>query len=447
MTAKQRRRKGRRGVDGSVYRRGHKWAYVVDLGPDPLTLERRRDSRSGYLTEDEAWDALADANAKLKANSYVRNAPRTVRQFFTEWLVAQKMALKPTTYGNYKQYIENYVLPKLGDRKLQDVESETITMLYAHLLENGRRRQDSTNLMMFAEWKRAEASGREAKPRELAEAAGVSYSAAVRAAQRYRAGRVPGEPSTGLSPSSVRSVHIMLNAAFNDAVELKYIDTNPVRTAGRVRQPYRNHRTWTPDELKRFVRSARTDRLYAMWLLFATTGTRRSEAAGATPEAVDVGRKVITVIETRVVASGKAVRSDGKSEGSRRQLALDRRTLEALIQRIAEVEREKEAFGDGYTDSGLLFCWPGGKALHPDTITEQFNRLVDAAGLPHITLHDVRHTHATMSLRAGVNPKIVSARLGHATVAFTLDTYTADVPDLHHAAAETVTDLFFDPDE
>ncbi|MDN5860400.1 MAG: tyrosine-type recombinase/integrase [Pseudonocardia sp.] len=76
-------------------------------------------------------------------------------------------------------------------------------------------------------------------------------------------------------------------------------------------------------------------------------------------------------------------------------------------------------------------------------------RLVDRAGLPLITLHDVRRTYATMSLRAGVNPKIVSARLGHATVAFTLDTYTEDVPELHHAAAETVSGLFLDdaPDE
>jgi integrase-like protein len=66
------------------------------------------------------------------------------------------------------------------------------------------------------------------------------------------------------------------------------------------------------------------------------------------------------------------------------------------------------------------------------------------AGVPPITLHQVRHTHATMSLRAGVNPKIVSKRLGHATVAFTLDTYTEDVPELHHDAADMVTNLFFD---
>jgi integrase len=111
------------------------------------------------------------------------------------------------------------------------------------------------------------------------------------------------------------------------------------------------------------------------------------------------------------------------------------------------LERERAQFGSGYQDHGLLFCWADGRPIYPDTISEHFNRIVDRAGLPTITLHDVRHTYATMSLRAGVNPKIVSARLGHATVAFTLDLYTEDVPELHHAAAEMVTGLFLDDSE
>jgi len=90
------------------------------------------------------------------------------------------------------------------------------------------------------------------------------------------------------------------------------------------------------------------------------------------------------------------------------------------------LDEERLLRGGDYEDHGLLFCWPDGRPIYPETITDQFNRLVDRAGLAPITLHGVRHTYATMSLRAGVNPKIVSARLGHATVAFTLDTYTAE---------------------
>jgi integrase len=215
---------------------------------------------------------------------------------------------------------------------------------------------------------------------------------------------------------------------------------NPVKDAVRVRRSRGRHNVWKPEQLKTFLTAARTERLYAMWLMFATTGIRRSEAAGALIDQLDLGARTLTVLETRVVAAGKARASDGKSAQSRRVLALDRRTAAALAAHLEVLDDERKAFGGGYSDHGLLFCWPDGRPIHPDS--EQFNRLVDRAAVPRIRPHDVRHTYATMSLRAGVNPKIVSQRLGHATVAFTLDVYTEDVPDLHHDAAEIASDLF-----
>lgn len=109
------------------------------------------------------------------------------------------------------------------------------------------------------------------------------------------------------------------------------------------------------------------------------------------------------------------------------------------------ISGERAEHGEAYQGHGLLFCWPDGGQIYPDTITRQFNRLVDRAGLPTIRLHDVRHTYATMALRAGVNPKTVSARLGHAEVAFTLQTYTDAVPELDRDEAERVASLFLTP--
>ncbi|MHA6622890.1 tyrosine-type recombinase/integrase [Pseudonocardia sp. DLS-67] len=444
MSTSQNRKRSRRGISGTVYPRGRKWAYLIDLGPDALTGERRRDSRSGFLTEDEAWEALAEANTKLRASTYVKNSPRTVQQFLDEWLTAIKISVKPTTHSNYSSYAKYYVIPIIGNRKLQDISTETINRLYAHLLEEGRRSRD-TNSTMHDVWRSGMAKGAEPSPRELATAAKVSYSAGVRARQRFRAGRLPRPRATGgLEPRSVQSIHIMLNRAFSDAVKWQYADVNPVKGAARIRRSRKRHNVWTPEQLKRFLATARDDRLYAMWLMFATTGIRRSEVAGAPINLLDLTARTLTVFETRVVANGKAQASDGKSERSRRVLALDRQTAAALTTHLQMLETERRAFEDDYRDHGLLVCWADGRPIHPDTITEQFNRLVDRAGVPPIRLHDVRHTYATMALRAGVNPKIVSERLGHATVAFTLDTYTEDVPELHHDAAETVSSLFLD---
>lgn len=112
--------------------------------------------------------------------------------------------------------------------------------------------------------------------------------------------------------------------------------------------------------------------------------------------------------DTRVVVKGRAEDSDSKTASGNRTISLDSLTMEYLRRHLEMLDEEREAFGYGYADKGKLFCHPDGRPIHPDTITRRFNKLVDRAGVPVIRLHDVRHTYATMSLDAGVDPKIVS---------------------------------------
>jgi integrase len=92
---------------------------------------------------------------------------------------------------------------------------------------------------------------------------------------------------------------------------------------------------------------------------------------------------------------------------------------------------------------GLVFCRGDGSPLDPTAVSKRFVRLVADSGLPRIRLHDLRHTHATLALQAGVNPKIVSERLGHATVAFTLDVYSHALQHLQQEAADKAAALVF----
>lgn len=103
---------------------------------------------------------------------------------------------------------------------------------------------------------------------------------------------------------------------------------------------------------------------------------------------------------------------------------------------------EREQLGQ---DTRLLFVHPSGDPLHPDWITELFHRHCKAAGLPRIRLHDVRHSYATAALKAGVSPKIISERLGHSTVAFTLQTYAHVIPSMDEAAASLTAALILVP--
>jgi integrase len=94
----------------------------------------------------------------------------------------------------------------------------------------------------------------------------------------------------------------------------------------------------------------------------------------------------------------------------------------------------------------LVFTRPDGAPIHPDLISDWFERLAREAGLPKIRLHDVRHSYASAALAAGIPAKIVSERLGHATIQITLDTYSHVLPGLDAQAAETVARLILGDD-
>ena len=135
------------------------------------------------------------------------------------------------------------------------------------------------------------------------------------------------------------------------------------------------------------------------------------------------------------------VESDAKTPKDRRSLALDPVTLATLkAHRIRRAE-EKRIVGPGYQGSGLVFTMPDGSPIHPQRISAWFVQHTHAAGLPRIRLHDVRHSYATAALAAGVSPKVISQRLGHATIAITMDTYSHVIPGLDEQAAETVARL------
>jgi integrase len=201
---------------------------------------------------------------------------------------------------------------------------------------------------------------------------------------------------------------------------------------------------WTPEQLRAFLARARHDRLYALWLLVATTGMRRAELAGLRWVDVDLDAARLSPRRPRVVVNYAVHESEPKTRMGKRSLALDPATLAALQEHQARQEQERAEVGHAWRDSGLVFTRPDGAPIHPDLITDWFRRLARKAGLPAIRLHDVRHSYATAALAAGVPAKVVSERLGHANIAITLDVYSHVIPGMDAQAANAVASLILD---
>ena len=127
-----------------------------------------------------------------------------------------------------------------------------------------------------------------------------------------------------------------------------------------------------------------------------------------------------------------------KTKKSRRSIALSQEAVK-LLKRVSTLQIEQRlAAGPAWQDNGYVFCQPTGKPLHPEKVTNEFRKIVLRSGLPHLSLKGLRHAHATLMLSAGVNPKIVSERLGHSNIGVTMDIYSHVMPGMQEAAAEAL---------
>jgi integrase len=359
-----------------------------------------------------------------------------VAQFLTEWLTAIEPALDATTWCSWRDYARSYVIPHIGAERLQRLDEPALLKLYAKLLTEGRVKRDN-DTAMYECWLKRTDDGEEPTPRQVSEACNTTIHAARSAVRRYRSGIVPKPVSPGLAPKTVRNVHAFLHRALVDAVAWKYLNDNPASNVKPPRRPRTRRQVWKPEEIRTFLTYVRHDRFAALFLLELTTGIRRGQICGLHWDAADLDAGEITVHNNRVVVGGHARdKAGGKTRTADQTISIDRATVDALRTWRKIQDEERAFFGDAYHPGDYVFTYQDGRPLHPDSIRQRFDRLAAAAGLSRITFHDLRHSYATGALRAGVSPKVISERIGHANVGFFLETYAHVLGNDDREAAE-----------
>lgn len=381
-------------ASGTVYRRSDrkKNAWVAHV--TWMEGGTRRQSKRSFGTKREAQVALAETVAAHERQDFVAPSDVTLAEYADSWLdglIAR--GRKPSTIGGYQANLRNYILPALGSWKLQDLRTAELDQLYTRLLRRG-------------------GSG--------------------------------GKP---LSLTTVHHVHTQLVKMLNDAERKGLIIRNVARQAdapsmSAARQARGEMSVWTPAELSAFLAHSSESRSGPLMRLMAMTGMRRGEVAALEWKDVDLDAATVRVRVAATVVNGEEVIDSPKTRQARRVIDLDAVTLAVMKKHRASQLRALLAIG-APTDR-RVFTNEIGEPLRPASIGQAFRRLADTCDVPHIRLHDLRHTHATHLLAAGVNPRVVSERLGHSSVSFTLDTYGHVMPgqqaDAAAAAAALLTE-------
>jgi integrase len=383
-------------MQGHIHKRVHKtsdgrqtvnWYVVLDLGRG-TDGKRRQKWHGGFRTRKDAEVAPSKLITSLNAGTYVEATSMTLEEWVrASWTPTMKSQDKPSTFDSYRRNLELHVLPQLGRFQLRTLTAPMLNKLYADLLSEG-------NL--------------------------------------NRAG--------GLSAKSVRYIHTIIHKALADAVDADLLVQN-VATKAKPPQPRAvtstELRSWDPRELSEFLDLVSGHRLEAAWRLAAMTGMRRGEVLGLRWRDLDLGSARISVRQALVSVAYTVIATTPKAHRPR-VIDLDPETVDQLRRHRNHQITEKAMWAESYQDNDLVFCKEDGTSLHPHTFSQSFERIVDKSGLPRIRLHDLRHTHATIALKAGVPVKVISERLGHENAAFTLKQYAHVIPGMQAEAAATI---------
>lgn len=376
---------------GHITKRGkNSWTIVLYTGRDPQTGKKQYKWHSVKGTKKQAEKELAALINSLETGSYIKPKKTTLGLFLEQWLqdyAATNTA--PRTYERYAEIVRLHLIPNLGRIALTQLKPEHLQAYYAKALTSGR---------------------------------------------------INGKG--GLSAQTVKHHHRILSEALRHALKWGLLARNVADAVDPPRPEKKEMTTvYTEDIGQLFEEAQKMEEsssipYYTIVYMALHTGMRRGEILALRWSDVDLNLMTIYVNRSlQHLKNGTKIIREPKTQKSRRQISMtpshalqlkDYQTAQSTLRLLANTPVKHDS---------LIFADLDGQPLNPDSITPGFAKIARRAGL-NLRFHDLRHTHATLMLKSGVHPKIVSERLGHATVSFTLDTYTHVVPGLQEAAAK-----------
>jgi integrase len=370
------------------------WAFVVDLNPPGEP--RRQKMGSGFQSEADATAAMNRLQADRAEGLYVEPRKLTAAAYLRDWIKNLEAPHDPGeetdapgevrdwTLTGWEVAVRRHLIPRLGLLQLQQLTRPQIRAAYRDIRASGRK---------------------------------------------------DGGP---LSPKTVWNVHLCLHRALQDAIREGLIRTNPADRAARKPKSKPEINYWVGAELARFLVSVTDVNQQTLYRVAGQTGMRLGELLGLRWHDVDftAGRISIQQQLTRRRSGGYQF-AEPKTAGSRRTIDASADTLEALRAHQAQQEIDRRNWADAYVhELDLVFCREDGSRLDPTQVGKKFSAAVGRTNLTRLRFHDLRHSSAVIGLRElGEWPDETSARLGHSSVAFTLETYGHLLPARGRAIA------------
>ncbi len=370
---------------GHIEHRGQdRWRILIDVGYDEWG-KRKRLSHSVAGSRKKAEAELVRLLHEMATDTYVPDSGISSKDYLEKWLEHARTTTAPSTFRRYRQIVTKELIPAFGTTKLADLSPLQIQAFLGRSLT------------------------RKAETRDEA-----------------------------LSPRTVLHFYRVLRRALGQAVRWQLLMRNPCDLVDPPRVQQTEMKALDEKQLLTLLAAFRGTRFYVPVLLAATTGMRRGEILGQRWSDVNLETGEMQVVRSlQETPEGLSFKTP-KTRKGRRMVLLPQVAIAALKAHRAQQNEERLALGSAYQDQDLIFARADGSMWPPAQFSPDFRRTLRRRGQPAIRFHDLRHTHASQLLKAGVPVKVVSERLGHATASITLDVYSHVLPGMQAEAVAKI---------
>jgi integrase len=361
---------------------GH-WAIVIDVR-DPQTGKRKRRWHSFAGTKRQAQVECARLLTETKNGTSVDPSGMTVAAFLERWIEHMEGQVSPRSHERYAELCRKNIVPLLGGLGLTKLQPAHISQAYTKALTSGRR-----------------------------------------------------DGSGGLSARTVTHMHRVLREAVQQAVRWQILTRNPADAIKPPKVERKQMQVLDAAATAEMIEAARPYSAFMPILLGALCGLRRGEIAALRWRSIDLDAGQLAVVAS-IEQTKAGCREKETKSGRSRTVALSTTMVEELRRHRLEQAQALLQLGIRLMPDHHVVMQADGTALQPNSIGHAFMMFLRATGLRRVRFHDLRHSHATQMLAAGVHPKIASERLGHAKVGTTLDLYSHVLPGMQADAAARV---------
>lgn len=356
----------------------NKWYFVFYTG-EVKNGVRERIKRRGFKTQKEAVAAEAEARTSVNKGDFIEYSKILFEEYLVEWL-KNKRNVSEETRELYGSFFKIYIIPLLGSIPLVKINATHIDNFLTNLKDRG------------------------------------------------------------LAESTIKRVFSVVNASLNAAATKDLILKNPCNKVDKPTVSRRNMVVWEPEYAFDFLEKTKGKSRYWIAIYLAImTGMRQGEILGLRWSDIDLDNKTLHIQQT--VTRKRRIKAGAKSDSSIRSVALSSDTIKTLKEQRQFILQERMLLGKDYQDHDLVVCTSFGGPATSRSVAKVWEKFIKTYEVRKITFHDLRHTHVSMLIKQKVHIKIISERLGHASVSITMDLYGHLLPNMQEDAAESIDSL------